>query len=73
MRLKGANELSGRRIRWGNLISTYTAKIVYRPGRWNYLADALSHLHEEPDNNRHYAKDPTEEDEDDTIPIYAIL
>jgi len=32
-RLKGANELSGRRIRWGNLISAYTAKIVYRPGK----------------------------------------
>jgi len=32
-RLKGANELSRRRIRWGNLISAYTAKIVYRPGK----------------------------------------
>ena len=72
-RLKGANELSGRRIRWGNLISAYTAKIVYRPGKWNYLADALSRLHEEPDNNPHYAKDPTEEDENDTTPIYALF
>jgi len=72
-RHKGANELSGRRIRWGNLISTYTAKIVYRPGKWNYLADPLSRLHEEPDNNPHYAKDPTEEDQADTTPIYALF
>jgi len=71
--LKGANELSGRRIHWGNLISTYTAKIVYRPGNWNYLADALSRLYEEPDNNPHYTKDPTEEDENDTTPIYALF
>jgi len=71
--LKGASELIGRRIRWGNLISTYRAKIVYRPGKWNYLADALSHLHEKPDNNPHYAKDSTEEDENDTTPIYALF
>jgi len=32
-RLKGANELSRRRIHWGNLISAYTAKIVYRSGK----------------------------------------
>jgi len=72
-RLKGANELSGRRIRWRNLISSFTAKIVYRPGKWNYLADALSCLHEEPDNSSHDAKDPTEEDETDTTPIYALF
>jgi len=72
-RLKGANELSGRRTRWGNLISAYTAKIVNRPGKWNYLADALSRLHEEPDNNPYYAKDPTEEDENDTTPIYTLF
>jgi len=31
--LKRANELSGRRIRWGNLVSAYTGRIVYRPGK----------------------------------------
>jgi len=71
--LKGANELSGRRIRWGNLISAYTGKIVYRPGKWNYLADALSCLYEEPDNNPHCAKDLTEEDENDTTRIYGLF
>jgi len=45
-RRKGVHELSGRRIRWGNLISAYSAKIVYCPGKWNYLANALSLLYE---------------------------
>jgi len=71
--LKGENELSGRRICWGNLISAYTGKIVYRPGKWNYLANTLSYLCEEPDNNPHYAKDPTEDDENDTTPIYTLF
>jgi len=72
-RLGGANELSGTRIRWGNLISTYTAMIVHHLRLWNYLADALSRLHEKPDNNPHYAKDPTEEDQDRTTPIYDLF
>jgi len=67
--LKGANELSGRRIRWGTVIRASTAQIVYRSGKWNYLADALSCLHEEPDNNPHYTKDPSEEDKDETTQI----
>ena len=73
MRLKGVNELSRRRIQWGNHISAYTAKRIYRPGNWNYLADTLSRLHEEPDNNSHYPKDTTEEDEYDTSAIYALF
>ena len=55
-------------------IRKFRARIEYRPGRWNYLADALSRLYEGEDNNPIYLTDPTNTSDDSSnqTPVYAF-
>ena len=49
-------------------------KIVYWPGQWNYLADALSRLYTEDKNYPHTAQDPTQQDSEyDNSPLTHFL
>jgi len=53
-----------KQMRWRTHLAKYMAKIVYKPGATNYLADALSHLYRHDTGLAEYAQDPTEETED---------
>ena len=51
-------------MRWRTHLAKYMAKIVYKPGATNYLADALSRLYRHDTGPAEYAQDSTEETED---------
>ena len=53
-----------KQIRWRTHLAKYMAKIVYKPGATNYLADALSRLSRHDTGPAEYAQDPIEETED---------
>jgi len=53
-----------KQMRWRTHLAKYMAKIVYKPGVTNYLADALSHLYRHDTGRAEYARDPTEQTED---------
>ena len=70
MYLKTSKTPTKKLLRWRGFIGQFRTKIVYRPGQWNYLADALSRLYTEDKNYPHTAKDPTQEDsESDNTPL----
>jgi len=48
---------------WLTHLAKYVAKVVYKPGAKNYLADALSRLYRHDTGPAEYAQDPTEETE----------
>jgi len=50
-------------MRWCTHLAKYMAKIVYKPGVTNYLADALCGLYRHDTGAAEYAQDPTEETE----------
>ena len=53
--------LGERQQRWANFLTRYEFEILYRRGRTNYLADALSRLHEDgPSKSDIYLQDPTD-------------
>ena len=72
--LKTTRQPTQRQLRWKMFIGKFQAKIEYRPGRWNYLADALSRLYDGEDNNPLYIKDPTDTGDDtaEQPPVYAF-
>ena len=72
--LKTTHQPTQRQLRWKMLIAKFRAKIEYRPGKWNYLADALSCLYDGPDNHPVYLKDPTDTEHlsADQSSIYAF-
>ena len=41
MYLKTSRTPTKNQLRWRGFIGQFRTKIVYRPGQWNYLADAL--------------------------------
>jgi len=53
-----------KQMRWPTHLAKYMAKIVYRPGATNYLADALSRLYRHDTGPAAYTQDPTEETPD---------
>jgi len=59
-----------KQLRWRGYIGQFRTKIIYRPGQWNYLADALSRHYTEDKSYPHTVQDPTQEDsESDTSPL----
>jgi transposase InsO family protein len=53
--------LGERQQRWANFLNRYEFEIQYRRGKTNYLADALSRLHEDNSSSTDlYLQDPTE-------------
>jgi len=66
--MRKQKHLGSRQQCWVDFLSRYDFDIIYRKGKTNYLADALSRLHEgEPTPTDHYLKDPTDDDtESDT-------
>jgi len=70
MYLKTSRTPTKRQLRWRGYIGQFRTKIIYRPGPWNYLADALSCLYIEGKSYPHSVQDPTQEDsENDTSPL----
>ena len=70
MYLKTSRTPTKKQLRWRGFIGQFRTKIVYWPGQWNYLADALSRLYTEDKNYPHTAKEDTQEDsESDNIPL----
>ena len=64
--MKKQKRLGSRQQRWVDFLSRYDFNIIYRRGKTNYLADALSRLHEgEPSPTDIYLKDPTKVYTDD--------
>jgi len=47
MYLKTSRTRTKKQLRWRGYICQFRTKIIYRPGQWNYLADALSRLYTE--------------------------
>jgi len=67
MYLKTSRTPTKKQLRWRGYIGQFRTKIIYRPGQWNYLADALSRLYTEDKSYPHTVQDPTQEDsESDT-------
>src|SRR5437588_10485386 len=61
--MRKQKRLGGRQQRWVDFLSRYDFDIIYRKGKTNYLADALSRLHEgEPTPTDHFLKDPIDND-----------
>jgi len=55
---------------WRGYIGQFRTKIIYWPGQWNYLVDALSRLYPEGQSYPHTVQDPAQEDlENDTSPL----
>jgi len=70
MYLKTSRTPTKKQLRWRGYIGQFRTKIIYRPGQWNYLADALSRLYTEDKGYPHTVQDPTQEDsESDTSPL----
>src|SRR6195952_3899516 len=65
MYLKTSKTPTKKQLRWRGFIGQFRTKIIYRPGQWNYLADALSRLYTEDKNYPHTVQDPTQEDSED--------
>ena len=72
--LKTTRHPTQRQLRWKMFIGKFRARIEYRPGKWNYLADALSRLYKGEENNPIYLTDPTNTDDDSSnqTPVYAF-
>jgi len=64
MYLRRDRRPSRKQMRWRTHLAKYMAKIVYKSGAINYLADALSHLYRHDTGPAECAQDPTEETED---------
>jgi len=70
MYLKTSRTPTKKQLRWRGYIGQFRTKIIYRPGQWNYLADALSRLYTEDKSYPHTVQDPTQEDpESNTSPL----
>jgi len=70
MYLKISRTPTKKQVKSRGYIGQFRTKIIYRPGQWTYLADALSLLYTEDKNYPHTVQDPTQEDsENDTSPI----
>jgi len=68
--LKTSRAQTRKQLRWQGYIRQFRTKIIYRPGQWNHLADALSRLYTEDKSYPHTVQDPTQEDsENDTSPL----
>ena len=74
MYLKTSRTPTKNQLRWKGFIGQFRTEIIYRPGQWNYLADALSRLYTEDKNYPHTTQDPTQEDsEDDDSPLTHFI
>jgi len=62
MSLKTSRTPTKKELRWQGYIGQFRTKIIYRPGQWNYLADALSRLYTEDKSYPYTVQDPTQED-----------
>jgi len=62
MYLKTTRTPTRKQLRWRGYIGQFRTKVIYWPGQWNYLADALSRLHTEDKCYPHPVQDPTQED-----------
>ena len=70
MYLKASRTPTEKQFRWQGYIGQFRTKIIYQPGQWNYLADALSRLYTEGRSYPHTVHDPTqEESENATSPL----
>jgi len=70
MYLKTSRTPTKKQLSWRGYIGQFRTKIIYRPGQWNYLADALSRLYTEDKSYPHTVQDATQEDsESDTSPL----
>ena len=74
MYLKTSRTPTKKQLRWREFLGQFRTKIVYRPGQWNYLADALSRLYTEDKNYPYTAQDSTQENSqyDDSPPAHFI-
>jgi len=73
MYLKTSKTPTKKRLRWPGYIGQFRSKIIYRPGQWNYLADALSRLYTEEKSYPHTMQDPTQDDsESKTSPLTQL-
>src|SRR6195952_274098 len=75
MYLQTSKTPTKKQLRWRGFIGQFRTKIIYRPGQWNYLADALSRLYTEDKNYPHTVQDPTQEDsenENSTLTLSTI-
>ena len=74
MYFKTSRTMTKKQLRWRGFIGQFRMKIVYQPGQWNYLADALLQLYTEEKNYPYTAQDPTQEDsEREDIPLTHFL
>ena len=74
MYLKTSRTPTKKQLRWRGFMGQFRTKIVYRPGQWNYLADALSRLYTEDKNYPHTAQDPTQQDSEyDNSPLANFI
>jgi len=67
MYLKTSRTPTKKQLRSRGYIGQSRTKIIYRPGQWNYLADALSRLYTEDESYPHTVEDPTQEDSESDI------
>src|ERR1700712_4769700 len=65
MYLKTSKTSTKKPLRGRGFIGQFRTKIIYRPGQWNYLAEALSRLYTEDKNYPHTVQDPTQADSED--------
>jgi len=64
MYLKTSRTPTKKQFRWQGYIGQFRTRIIYRPGQWNYLTDALSCLYTEDENYPHTVQNPTQQDSD---------
>ena len=70
MYLKTSRTPTKKHLRWRGYRGQFSTKIIYRPGQWNYSADALSCLYTEDKSYPHTVQDPTQDDsENNTCPL----
>jgi len=67
--LDTTTDLSKRQIRWAEVLAQYDLKIIYRPGKENLVADALSRR---PDHRSKYDSVKQQREKDEQLRVWQV-